>query len=119
MEWQRPSGGLLLRCALRFSALILASVLVNPHIYIYDLLALAPALLLLVDWTLIHPEHNSTPGSPRACCTSAFLLPLFGPLSRWTHVQLSVPAFALMLWVLWRTSRSPSHKLASNESAVV
>ena len=104
--------------ALRFSALILASVLVNPHIYIYDLLALAPALLLLVDWSLIHPEHNSTPAL-RVLLYLAFLLPLFGPLSRWTHVQLSVPAFALMLWVLWRTSRTSSHKLASNESAVV
>ena len=51
--------------ALRFSALILASVLVNPHIYIYDLLALAPALLLLVDWALIHPDHPFHAGSPR------------------------------------------------------
>ena len=49
----------------------------------------------------------------------AFVLPLFGPLSRWTHIQLSVPAIAALLWVLWRTSRTPGHKLASDESAVV
>ena len=47
--------------AVRFSALILASVLVNPHLFIYDLLVLVPALLLLVDWMLrAHPP-------PRRC----------------------------------------------------
>ena len=38
--------------AVRFSALILVSVLVNPHLFIYDLLVLAPVFLLLVDWML-------------------------------------------------------------------
>jgi len=102
----------------RFSALILASVLVNPHVYIYDLLALAPALLLLADWAVIHAEHPSMPAL-RVLLYLAFVLPLLGPLSRWTHLQLSVPVFAALLCFLWQTSRTPSHKLASNESAVV
>ena len=104
--------------ALRFSALILAAVLVNPHLFIYDLLVLAPALLLVVDWTLTNPNHPSS-AALKLLAYLAFLLPLFGPLSRWTHLQLSVPAFTALLWVLWRHSRTPSHKLASNESAVV
>ena len=33
-----------------FSSLLLAAVLVNPHLYIYDLLVLAPAMLLIADW---------------------------------------------------------------------
>jgi alpha-1,2-mannosyltransferase len=37
---------------LRFSAFLLATVLVDPHLYIYDLVILAPALMLLVDWWL-------------------------------------------------------------------
>ena len=45
--------------SLRFSALMLAAVLVNPHIYIYDLLALAPTFLLLADWSLDNPHHLS------------------------------------------------------------
>jgi len=104
--------------ALRFSALILAAVLVNPHLYIYDLLAMVPALLLLADWSLTHAAHPCTPGL-RCLLYLAFVLPLFGPLSRWTHLQLSVPVFAALLWLLWRISRTPSHKLASSESAVV
>ena len=89
--------------ALRFSALILAAVLVNPHLFIYDLLVLAPVLLLLADWAP-HPAAASIP-LPRSplLLYLAFVLPLFGPLSRWTHVQLSVPVFAVLLWVLWRT----------------
>lgn len=104
--------------ALRFSALTLAAVLVNPHLFVYDLLVLAPALLLLVDWTLANPPHASAPAL-RLLIYLAFALPLFGPLSRWTHLQLSVPAFTLLLYLLWRHSETPSHKFASNESGVV
>lgn len=104
--------------AFRFSALILASVLVNPHIYIYDLLALAPALLLLADWVLRNPRHASTPALGVSLYLT-FVLPLFGPLAQWTHLQLSVPAFTVLLWLLWRNSRAPHHQFASTESHVV
>ena len=82
--WKSPAP-----LALRFSALILAAVLVNPHLYIYDLLALVPALLLLADVPLSIPQ----PANPALShsCISHSVLPLFGPLSRWTHLQLSVP----------------------------
>jgi hypothetical protein len=104
--------------ALRFSALILASVLVNPHIYIYDLLALVPVFLVMADWALEHAHHPSV-AALRILLYLAFVLPLLGPLSRWTHLQLSVTVFAALLCFLWQTSRTPSHKLASDESAVV
>jgi hypothetical protein len=109
--WRSPAP-----LALRFSALTLAAVLVNPHLFVYDLLVLAPALLLLVDWTLTNPRHSSS-AALRVLAYLSFLLPLFGPLAQWTHLQLSVPAFTLLLWLLWRNSAT--HKLASNESAVV
>lgn len=108
--------------AIRFSALILAAVLVNPHIYIYDLLALAPALLLLANYA-IENLHNSSTALLGHLLYLAFLLPLFGPLARWTHLQLSVPVFAVLLWLLWRNSHAQyetrGHKLASTESVVV
>jgi len=88
----------------RYSALLLAAVLVNPHIYIYDLLALAPALLLLADWTITHASHASAPAL-RVGVYLAFLLPMFGPVARWTHLQLSVVAFVAILWILFRLSR--------------
>jgi hypothetical protein len=95
--------------ALRFSALVLAAVLVNPHIYIYDLLAMAPVFLLLADWTIKIAQHPSTPAL-RVLLYLAFLLPLFGPVARWTHLQLSVIVFVALLWTLYRIAF-----LAANE----
>jgi hypothetical protein len=103
--------------AFRFSALLLASVLVNPHLYIYDLLVLAPLFLLLVNWTLENPQPASTPGL-QVLLYCAFILPLFGPLARWTHLQLSVIVFVALLWTVFRYETG-SHKLASRESAVI
>lgn len=87
----------------RFSALVLAAVLVNPHIYIYDLVALIPVFVLLAD--LIVSDREMFPSLPMLLYL-AFILPLFGPLARWTHLQLSVPVFAILLWMLWRQLRA-------------
>jgi hypothetical protein len=92
---------------LRFSALALAAVLVNPHLFVYDLLVLAPVLLLLTDWTLTD-QQRYCPAALRLLLYLAFVLPLFGPLSRWTHLQLSVPVLAALLWILWRHSAGAS-----------
>lgn len=88
----------------RYSALILAAVLVNPHIYIYDLLALAPVLLLLADWSIENAQRPSTPAL-RVLLYLAFLIPLFGPLARWTHLQLSVVVFAAVLWTIHQIAK--------------
>jgi alpha-1,2-mannosyltransferase len=105
--------------ALRFSALTLAAVLVNPHLFVYDLLVLAPVLLLLVDWTLANSQHQFA-AALQLLSYLAFILPLFGPLSRWTHLQLSVPVFAALLWILWQLSlsmgRNAPSPLASHET---
>lgn len=87
--------------ALRFSALLLAAVLSNPHLFIYDLLALAPIFLLLADWS-IENAHNREMPTLRVLLYLAFVLPLFGPLARWTHVQLSVVVFVSLLWTIHR-----------------
>jgi len=88
--------------ALRFSAVTLAVVLVNPHLFVYDLLVLTPALLLLAEWTLTNAQHRFSV-TLRGLVYLAFILPLLGPLSLWTHFQLSVPAFAVLFWFLWRS----------------
>jgi hypothetical protein len=84
---------------LRFSILILATVLVNPHLFIYDLLVLVPLFFLASDWAIQHYEHASSP-SLKALLYLSFVLPLFGPVAIWTHVQLSVIAFVGLLIVL-------------------
>jgi hypothetical protein len=104
--------------ALRFSALTLAAVLVSPHLFIYDLIVLIPALLLVADWILTNVDDSSA-AVLRLLVYLACILPLFGPLSRWTHLQLSVPVFTLLLCLLWRQAVTVSHKLASNEFGVV
>lgn len=103
--------------ALRFSALTLAAVLVNPHLFVYDLLVLVPALLLGVDWALASPRDSASPAI-RACSYLIFPLVLIGPLSRWTHIQFSVVALVLMVWTIYQ-ARAPRHKLAFTDSAVI
>ena len=83
---------------IKFAALLLASVLVSPHLTVYDLVILAPAILLASDWALgsAAPER-ATVGVLLYLC---YVLPLFGPVSHWTHLQLSVPAMAALFWAL-------------------
>jgi hypothetical protein len=80
----------------KFAAVLLATVLISPHLYVYDLLILAPALLVLAD-------RRAVPGLFILLC---YALPLLGPLAAVTHVQLSVPTFAVTLWLLSRPVRT-------------
>jgi hypothetical protein len=116
--WKSSSS---LSLDIRFSALILAAVLVNPHIYIYDLLVLTVPLLLLADWALRNASHPLAP-AVASLLYLVFILPLFGPVSRWTHLQLSVPVFVALLAVLSRMSeesrRASVPRLASVETHI-
>jgi hypothetical protein len=86
---------------LRFSALLLATILVAPHLTVYDLVILAPAFLLLADGTAA-----SSQGAAKAVQFLLYLCyPLFllGPLTRVTHLQLSVVALAALLSITARS----------------
>lgn len=100
--------------SIRFSVLLFTVVLVNPHIFIYDLLVLVPAFLLLSNWLLTDPGVASS-SSVTVLIYLAFVLPLIGPLARWTHLQLSVIIFIALLWSLFRIATA-GHKLALRES---
>lgn len=90
--------------ALRFSSLLLATVLVSPHLTVYDLVILAPAILLLADW--IAGQQPSRPnGFLGILLFAIYALPLVGPLALWTHVQLSVIAMMATVFLLWTVSR--------------
>jgi len=94
--------------ALRFSSLLLATVLVAPHLTVYDLVILAPAFLVLTDWLLGKHAMPSTAAPTLALGTLLYLiyvLPLLGPFARWTHVQLSVIAMSAALYVTWSIAR--------------
>jgi hypothetical protein len=85
----------------RFAALLLATVLVAPHLTIYDLIILAPVFLLLANWV----AYQSAP-AVRVLLYLCFVLPLAGPLARWTHVQVTVLAMAGLLYLLDKHARS-------------
>ncbi len=89
---------------LRFGALLIATVLASPHLTVYDLVILAPAFLLLSDWALADSssQKQQIVGLLLYLC---YIMPLLGPVSKWTHVQLSVLAMAALLWILWRTAK--------------
>jgi hypothetical protein len=88
--WRRQGS-----LSLKYSALLLATVLVSPHLTVYDLVILAPAILLLTDWLIPHPSTRQGIG------TLIYLvcaLPLLGPFARWIHIQLSVIAMTALLY---------------------
>ena len=99
--WKRREVSL----PLRYSTLLLASVLVAPHLTVYDLVILAPALLLISDWLLTQGIAPAT-RSIGTLLYAVYMLPLVGPISRWTHVQLSVVAMLALLYLIWKQARA-------------
>jgi alpha-1,2-mannosyltransferase len=93
---------------LRYSALLLASVLVAPHLIVYDLVVLAPVFLLIADWTIA--QGIARPGSSESVLTVilyfTYLAPLVsGPIARWTHLQISVVLMSVLVYLIWRMGR--------------
>jgi hypothetical protein len=102
--WKRSPAAPL---AMRYSVLLLASVLVAPHLTVYDLVILAPAFILMADWLAGEAVTSST-WWLGTLLYLIYMLPLVGPFSRWTHVQLSVIAMAAVVFLLWKMSRNAS-----------
>lgn len=90
---------------LRFSILLLATVLVSPHLTVYDLVILVPAFLLLADW-LVAQEKTGSTTNMGVLLYLAYMLPLVGFLSRWTHVQVSVLAMSILAYNIWGIIRA-------------
>jgi alpha-1,2-mannosyltransferase len=86
--------------ALRYSSLLLTTVLVSPHLTVYDLVILAPAILLLAEW-LSGQRPSRSNGFLSILLYAIYALPLVGPLALWTHVQLSVVAMTAALFLIW------------------
>jgi hypothetical protein len=75
---------------------------------------MVPLFLLVAEWCIANATHPNAPAVGVLLYLS-FLIPLFGPVARWTHVQLSVIIFATLLQQLWQIgSRSQPHLSALN-----
>jgi hypothetical protein len=102
--------------ALRFGALSAATLLVDPHVYVYDLLLLTPALVALWDWVDDKPDDPIGAWFPsmrggllgRVSFRTAFLCllygvyltPMLGGVVTTTHVQVSVPLLCGVVWAV-------------------
>ena len=84
---------------LRYAIFLLGSGLVDPHLTDYDLVMLMPAFLVIGDRILLGPESNQRDAA-RVLTYLAFCLPLFGPMLKMVHVQLSVPAYVALFLVV-------------------
>jgi glycosyl transferase family 87 len=99
-----------LSLGIRYSAMLVVTALVAPHLTVYDLVILAPALLLLGDWVVSNNQHLLTLRLG-ALLYLVYLLPLVGPLARWTHLQFSVLAMSAIVWTLWQLAKTPMPEL--------
>jgi len=96
--WRSPAP-----LSLRYSLLLLATALVCPHLYVYDLVILAPAFLLITDWSVAHPDDRLTPPIQRLVYL-CYALPLIGVAAQFTRIQFSVVAMTALSAMLARAA---------------
>lgn len=85
---------------LRFAAMSIAALLINPHLYIYDLVLVAVPVACLAAWMR---ETGQPASTLRGRMLLALVwLPLLGPLAQFTHLQLTSPALVALLFGLAR-----------------
>jgi alpha-1,2-mannosyltransferase len=77
--------------ALRFVVLVLATLLVDPHLYAYDLLVLVPALFACWDWANTEDDAPLT-----AAAAFVYSAPIVTVALPFLPVQWSVVGFALL-----------------------
>ena len=96
----------------RYAVLLITTVVANPHIYVYDLVILMPAFLLLWDWSETFRARTVGEALPAAPSSSlrrqsfttmfewllyfCYFSPSFAVIAVVAHVQLSVPALTLL-----------------------
>jgi alpha-1,2-mannosyltransferase len=98
----------------RYASLLLATVLVSPHLIVYDMVILAPVFLLLADWLVTRP--GETLGRWIGIVLYfAYLSPLLGPLSQRIRVQISVVLMTAAISMIWLIGRRTN--IASSGSA--
>jgi hypothetical protein len=101
---------------LRYSVLLLATILVDPHMYAYDLIMLTPAYLLLWDWVLSEPDRPVADVFPGLNVTAfggrsfrgmfqlllylCYFTPAFAIFAVALRVQLSVLTMVVLVAVL-------------------
>ncbi len=109
--WRRTS-----ELALRGSAFVLATLLISPHFFDYDLLWLA----LPLAWLGVRGLTAGWLRGERELLVLAWLLPLIGPaLASATGLQLMPVVNLLLLLVVWRKLGDGAHRISCGLSSGV
>jgi hypothetical protein len=88
--------------AIRYSVLLIATVLVSPHVYTYELLIVAPAFLVAASLAV---DRGSRARYLWPTLYAATYLPALSLLASATYVQWSVPALVGLMFALVRSTR--------------
>jgi alpha-1,2-mannosyltransferase len=83
----------------RFAVVVIVTVLIDPHLNVYDLVILAPAFFLVTEWVLENPADSRLAVIKISLCAS-FFLPLLGPLAILTRFQASIVALSVLALAL-------------------
>lgn len=90
---------------IRGAALVLAMILVSPHVNPYDLILLAPVLFLTSAW-LEQSREESTNRLFAPLLAILFCCPILVALPALIRLQFTVTAMAALLVVIWHTTRA-------------
>lgn len=86
--------------SLRYPGFLFVTVLIAPHLTVYDLVVLVPAFLLLAERMI--SKSIAVPSRFVWLLALAFAAPLLGPFTLWTHFQVSVPVMVLLVFEIWK-----------------
>jgi hypothetical protein len=95
---------------LRYSVLLLATVLVNPHVNPYDLVVIVPVFVLVAQWAI---GNRQTGGLLWVGLFLCYYLPAMTFLPALTHVQFSVIAMVALMVMLIVLGRTANRGLSS------
>jgi len=98
-RWHRQS-----RAHVQFAVLILAATLINPHLYIYDAVILAPALVVAAEESMIADDRRAE--LIRVGLYALFACFFLGSVTRFTHLQLSVLVLVVLFCALSSRSKN-------------
>jgi hypothetical protein len=107
--WRRPGA-----LESKYSALVLATALVSPHLGMYDLILLVPAFVLTA--AVAERAVSADCRRLRVLLFLAYLVPITQPLTALTQLQLSVPVFlAWLTGLYWMDARSQDSSCDSSD----
>ena len=90
----------------RLAAILLATILISPHVNTYDLILVAPIGLMLANWLTAEAERGR--GKTLAILLAVVVsAPLMAALPAMARLQFSATAMIAMLFLLWREACPP------------